>query len=149
MEDLKDYIPLIITALLGLIEITPIKLNPISTFIRWLGKNFNYNSDKQAKNQLESITTDISTLKTEIDRMNMKVDGNEIDRIRQIILDFADSLRHGNKYSKEKFHSIVDLNKKYHDIITEHGLTNGVIDNDYKYIEMKYQECLRDNSFLN
>jgi hypothetical protein len=149
VKELEKYIPLIITALLGLIEITPIKLNPISAFIRWLGKNFNYHSDKQAVEQLKSLTQDISTLRTEIDKLNLKVDGNEIDRVRQTILDFADALRHGDKFSREKFHSIVDLNKKYHDIITEHGFTNGVIDNDYKYIEMKYQECLKDNSFLN
>lgn len=149
MENLEKYIPVVITCVLGLIEITPIKLNPISHFIRWLGKNFNYHSDKQAVEQLNTLQNDISSLRTDISNLNLKVDGNEIDRVRQIILDFADALRHGERYSKQKFHYIVDLNRKYHEIITKNNLTNGVLDSDYKYIEKKYQECLEDNSFLN
>lgn len=129
-EILAKYSPLIIVACLSFIEIVPIKINPISGFLKWVGKQIN------------------GDIKRDIEKLNTKVNSNEIDRIRYEILDFANSCRNGRHHSKDEFHHIVEINEKYHVLIKENNLTNGVLDAEYAYIERIYQECLEKGTLL-
>ena len=112
------------------VEITPIKINPITSLLKYIGKSLN------------------SDLKDEVDKLASKVDENEIDRIRWEILDFANSCRSGKKHTYDEFVHVIDLNKKYHKILKERGLTNGQIDLEYSYIEEIFKHCQTENKFL-
>lgn len=125
MEEWSKYIPLILVGALSLIEITPVKINPVSSFLKWAGKQIN------------------GDIKDEIKNLSLTVDKNEIDRIRWEILDFANSCRNGRNHAKDEFHHIVEVNQKYHELIQKHDMQNGVLDSEYAYIESVYKECLK------
>lgn len=118
-------------------EITPIKFNPISSLIRWLGNAFN-----------GRILNEIAPLKKTIGEIRDTVDDNEIDRIRWEILDFSNSCRQGKRHTLDEFVHIIELNEKYHQILKRRNLTNGRIDLEYSYIISIYEECQKKNSFL-
>lgn len=130
MRQAAGNLALIFLAASTLIEITPIKVNPISSFLKWVGKKINGDLEKGLSTVAE------------------KVDRNEIDRIRWDILAFANSCRKGELHTKDEFTHIIDLNAKYHEILEEHDMTNGQIDLEYEYIVGIYKHCMEENSFL-
>ena len=86
----------------------------------------------------------IDNINSKLDEMYQCQDENEMVRLRWEILSFADSVRSGNKHSKDAFHHIIESNDKYHRIIDKRGFTNGVIDAEMEYIMETYR-TLRDN----
>ena len=119
------------------VEITPIKINPVSSLLKFIGTNIN-----------ADIKAEIASVKDTVQNVDNKVDEYEIDRIRWEILDFANSCRNKRRHTREEFLHIISLNEKYHRILEEHGMTNGQIDIEYEYIEGLYKKCLENNSFL-
>lgn len=127
-----------IIALLSIfIEITPIKFNPVSKFLGWLGKKIN-----------SQVLQKVTTQGQKLDDIDKKIDENEIDRLRWEILDFANSCRNHRLHSKDEFEHIIKQNQKYHDILEKREMENGLIDLEYAYIEEIYKERLRKNDFL-
>lgn len=120
----------IIVVLGVFVEITPIKINPISAFLRFVGKTIN------------------ADLKEDVDKLSLKVDENEIDRIRWEILDFANSCRLGKKHTYDEFTHIIEVNTKYHKIIEARDMTNGQLDLEYAYIKEIFKQCQLENKFL-
>lgn len=121
---------LLLAVLSIFVEITPIKINPISAVLRWISKAINgpiYETLKEIRDT---------------------IDDNEIDRIRWEILDFANSCRNGRLHTKDEFTHIIALNEKYHEILKKRDLTNGLIDLEYSYIVALYKKCCEKNSFL-
>ena len=130
LEFVFSHFTEIVLVLSVFVEITPIKINPISSFLRFIGKTIN------------------ADLKEEVDKLALKVDENSIDRIRWEILSFANSCRLGKKHTYDEFKHIIELNTKYHNIIESRGLTNGQIDLEYAYIEKIFKQCQLENKFL-
>lgn len=91
----KEFIAIL--TLIG-IELSPIKINPLS----WLGK-------------MVGKLLGIAALNDKIDAVSKKVDTNEIDRIRYEILQFSGSLRNGLKRTENDYQHIEELYKKYHE----------------------------------
>lgn len=120
------------------IQITPIKWNPISSLIKWIGKN---------------LTTDlndkIDDIADQVEKLQEDVDANEKDRIRWEILDFANSCRHGVEHSHDEFRHITDLHDKYQLLLEKTGDKNGVFNTEYQWIESLYKEKLAKNDFAN
>lgn len=123
-----EILPFFFLALLSLVEIVPIKLNPLSRLLKWMGEQLN------------------GSIQRELQEIKRDVDQNEIDRIRWEILDFANGCRNHCHHSKEEFHHIVELNEKYHKLIQRNHLTNGVLDREYAYIEKIYEACLQKDT---
>ena len=118
-------------------EIAPIKINPVSTFLKWLGRKLN----GEIHGKLES-------LEGKFDRLAEDVDGNRVEQIRWEILDFANSCRHKRKHTKDEFTHILQQHTKYEELIKKRNMENGVIDEEYKYIVELYNRCCHENSFL-
>ena len=131
----KDFIP-IATALSVVVEITPIKINPWSKILKSIGKIMNQDLCVEMKNINEKLKV-----------VSSRVDENEIDRIRYEILDFSNACRNNREHSKDQFQHVIDINKKYHKILEENGLENGIIDVEYDYILRVYKDC-QDNGML-
>ena len=119
------------------VEITPIKINPVSTLLKFIGSNIN-----------ADLKAEISAVKDTVQKVDTKVDNNEIDRIRWEILDFANSCRNHKKHTKEEFDHVIALNQKYHRILDEREEENGQVDLAFEYIRKIYCKCLENNSFL-
>lgn len=119
------------------VEIVPIKLNPLSFIVQWVGNCLN----GETKKQLSSISEKLEDLSCRIDKI-------EINDMRSSILDFSNSCMNGRKHTKEEFEHVIDVHSQYTDIISERGLTNGRVDLAFKYISELYTKCLNENSFL-
>lgn len=137
INEIVSYIPILIACLGVFVEITPIKINPITSLLKYCGSRIN-----------EDLRTDIKDMKSNIEKLENKVDANEIDRIRWEILDFSNSCRNKRKHTRDEFLHIIELNQKYHKIINEKGIENGQIDIEYAFIEKLYKNCLENNTFL-
>lgn len=128
---------LIIVIISVFIEITPIKINPISSLLRWLGGKINV-----------KLIERIDAQEKKLDQINTTIDQNEIDRIRWEILNFSNSCRNDERHSKDEFEHIITLHEKYQKIIEARHMKNGLIDVEYQYIEGLYRKCLEKNSFI-
>lgn len=129
-----------ITSLLitSVIEVTPIfKCNPITAFFRWIGRKMT-----------AEVMSEVKDLKGQVEAQAKDIQRNEMDRIRWEVLDFANSCRNGRKHTKNEFAHIIDLNKKYEDLLEKTGEENGVFEADYEYVMGIYRHCLEDNSFI-
>ena len=114
----------------GLVEITPIKVNPLSWLLKWIGSKVNGEMLKR------------------IDKLEANVDTNEMDRIRWEVLDFANSCRNGRRHTQDEFEHIITLVKKYEALLEKLGKENGVFEMEYKYIVKLYEKCQQENDFI-
>ena len=89
----------------------------------------------------------MDNVNSKIDQMHKSQDENEMYRMRWEILSFADSLKAGNKHSKDAFHHIFEINDKYHVIIDKRKFVNGVIDVEMEYITELYKELSKTDDF--
>ena len=127
-----------IVALLSVfIEITPIKVNPVSKFLKWIGSKTNGKILERVEEQGKKL-----------DALDLKIDMNEVDHIRFEILNFANSCRNGCKHTKDEFDHIIELNEKYHKILDARKMTNGQIQLEYDYIIRLFKRCQEQNDFL-
>lgn len=121
MTDLLEIIKNIssILALAGIfVEIVPVKFNPISSLLKWIGKNLN------------------GDLINRVEKLEEKVDENEKGRIRHEIYTFANNLRNSKReYTADEFQHIFKINEKYKNLGG-----NGQIKVEMKYIQDKYFE---------
>lgn len=119
------------------IQITPIKWNPITSFVSWFGKIIT----KDVLGQIQVLERTVTDIKKQADE-------NEKDRIRWEVLDFANSCRNGRRHTKDEFEHIVALNDKYHALLTRTNDKNGVFTAEYDYVHKLYLERLDKNDFL-
>ena len=119
------------------IEIVPIKINPISSFFKWIGKVTN----KDVNEKLNNMSIKLEDVSNRIDKI-------EINDMRTAILDFANSCMNERRHTKEEFEHVIDLKNNYDSIIEKKGLKNGRVDLAFKYISELYVKCLNENSFL-
>lgn len=121
MNDLLEIIKNIssILAVVGIfVEIVPVKFNPISSLLKWIGKNLN------------------GDLINRVEKLEEKVDENEKGRIRHEIYTFANNLRNSKReYTADEFQHIFKINEKYKNLGG-----NGQIKVEMKYIQEKYFE---------
>ena len=124
----------IITVLSIFIEITPVKINPISALLRWVGKQTN------------------KELMEKVDALEVKVGGLErsdaVDcRVR--ILTFADEIRRKERHSKETFDQVlsdIDTYERYCDLHPDF-MNHKTVAAKAKILEV-YSECIDKNDFL-
>ena len=131
---------------LGLIfEWTPvIKINPISSLFKWIGKKANEPID----NRLNEMEKKFDELDNRMTDQEKSTDMQRMANIRSLVLSFADDLRRGNKASHERFINVMTENGVYEELVRKHNIVNSVYVESYKYICNKYHECMQDNSFL-
>lgn len=124
----KTFIIFILSS--GIIQISPIKINPYSKFVKWIGdvacastrEDINKLFDKidrvevkQAETE-SKLNTSITILQTNLSNIEKVNKENEIKNIRRQILLFYEDLRSGEDKPLDSFHSIladIDEYKKY------------------------------------
>lgn len=132
IPNLTEYVKTIvgILAILGVtIEVTPIKINPVSAAIRWVGRVMNKDIDEK------------------IDRLDKKFSRHETDQLRRGILDFANSCMRGEKHTMEEFDNIFHDYDDYEEILKCSNMENGRIEQTMEYIKEVYRDCSRHDSF--
>lgn len=78
-------------------------------------------------------------LNSKLDPISNKIDNNEKDRLRYEILTFANSLRNGNKHTRQEFETIFYFYDKYEEIISQLKLKNGYLEEEMKFVKESYE----------
>ncbi len=113
-----------------LIEVTPIKINPLRMLFKWIGKAVN-----------GDIQKDLSELKRDFEETKAQ------DK-RWRILEFSRSCRNGVQHSREEWkHAISEL-AEYEEYTKKKNIINGVMEEDAKFLRELYRERNMKNDFL-
>jgi len=141
---LIDYIKDIMTdpsvVLIGaitVIDIAPIKINPWKALLKWIGKNVN----GEMQVQIANIGTEVKEIKRDYEQ---KVTND----MRWGILHLANTCRQGVEHSKDEWRHVMDQVAKYEDYTERKGITNGVIEEDTRYLRELYHKRNVNNDFL-
>ena len=113
--------------LLSLIQIAPVKLNPWDKILGWIGKKTQGEMRKQVSD-LQKQITDIW-----------------ISSHRQCILTFARECRANIHHDAEEWNHVLSIADEYEVYCESHGVSNGVVKADTRYIRDLYQEMSRDH----
>lgn len=136
-NELISGIGITVVALLSVVQVSPIKINPWSALLQWFGNEIN-----------KGIKADLKTIHQEIDTMRHEIDENETRRLRANILDFANSCRNKRKHTKDEFENISRDYDDYMTIIKRRNLKNGFVEAEYDYILEVFHHCQKTNNFL-
>lgn len=137
LKDIFTNPTVIIFGAITLFEIVPIKINPWTTLFRWIGKAIN----GELKEQLSDLSSDVSELKSDFE---MK----KAEDMRWEILEFANTCRIGNEHSKDEWRHVMNQVSEYEEYTERKGITNGVIEEDTRFLRELYHERNLRNDFL-
>lgn len=127
----------VIFGVITLIEVVPIKINPWHTLFKWIGKAIN----GELQTQVNEVKREVKDLKKDCELKNA-------DDMRWEILNFANTCRHGIHHSKDEWRHVMDQLAKYEDYTEAKGISNGVIEEDSKYLRELYHDRNSDNDFI-
>jgi len=133
----RGPILLVFLIALTLLQIAPIKINPWSAILKWLGKQLNTDVIKKID--------DVEKRLDEHVRDSME---NELKARRVSILDFSSSIIRGVNYHREKFDFMIKECDSYEKYCKEHDIKNGVAEASITEIRRIYSEHLRNADFL-
>ena len=136
--ELVGRIAVVIIGISGIIQFTPIKLNPWS----WLGKRIgnSINGD---------IMTAVKELKTEMDGIKADMNQDRAKLQRAKIIRFGSEIRTRQRHSKDYFDEIMNDITEYEQYCNEHQeFKNNITASTVKLIVQTYEKGLRENDFL-
>lgn len=146
-----------------LIEITPIKFNPLSWIAKKLGEAFNRAVMKEIGDLKTEMGKEIGKINTEVEKVNKEIKGikkdvadireeakeREATNRRTRILEFGDEILHEVDYSKEHWDQILLDITAYENYCDEHPrYMNNVAKATIKHIKHMYDKHLDEDSFL-
>lgn len=124
--------------LLTLIQISPLKVNPLTWIARAIGRAIN----GEVLEKVDALDKNMKNNKAEDDEQWVLLS-------RSHILRFGDELRRGVPHSKEHFDQILlDVSKYEHYCETHPTFPNGRAVETITQIKKAYQKCLDKNDFL-
>jgi len=126
---IKDIIA-VLAAMGVVIDIVPVKVQPVRYVIRKIGSVMN-----------ESLIIEVQLLKKDFET-------HKIESQRYEILDFANSCMNSRKHTKEEFDHIVNVHDDYEKYINENNLSNGQVDIAFSFVKKINQKCMEENDFL-
>lgn len=129
-------IGVIVFIALTLVEVTPIKINPWTGLLHWIGRKTN----ADLYNAVKVLTNDLEKLKKDFEVKNA-------NDLRWSILGFANSCRKGDRHSREEWEHVVDQMAFYEEYVEERNITNGVIREDTRYLRELYHKISAENDF--
>lgn len=134
-----------VVALLSIVEVSKIKINPWTILFEWIGNLF-----------MSGVKKDISDLNKKVtgvqaDIVEMKAESREAEAkaARNRILRFGDEVYQGVHHSKEYFDHILDDISNYKKYCKDHpDFQNEMTVMTAQHIETIYQRCLEEHDFL-
>lgn len=135
-EENLGKISLVVVALMTLIQITPIKLNPWDKLFKWIGNKLN----ADIKKDLDSVKKDLDE---HIKNSNIK----DLRDTRMHILEFCNSCMNGQRHTKEQFDFMITQCDDYEQYIEKNKIKNGVITSAINEIRRRYDDAIHNNYF--
>ncbi len=143
LQDLTVYelvgrIACIVVAISGVIQFTPIKLNPWS----WLGK-------KIGKALTGDLMEAVNGVRDEVDAIKKDMARNKAENQRTKIIRFGSEIRLREKHTKDYFDEIMNDITEYEKYCDSHpDFKNNITATSSEIIKETYKRCLEENSFL-
>ncbi len=135
----------IMIALLSLVEVSKIKINPWSRLFRWIGDLFM----ADVKRDIADLSRKMGSVQSDIDELKKESKESEIKAARNRILRFGDEVYQGVRHSKEYFDQIMDDISAYNNYCEHHpDFKNEMTVMTVRHIESIYQRCLAEHDFL-
>jgi len=132
-------------ALLSIIQISPIKIDPWSKFFKLIGRMIN----GEVMDEIKSLKTDLVDVHKELDDINETSGRRDADAARNRILRFDDELRRKVDHSEEFFDQILDDITFYRKYCNEHdSYPNAKANSAMRNIETVYDICREENKFI-
>lgn len=120
----------VIVGAVTLVQIAPIKINPWSWIVKKIGELI-----------FGEIRKDIQSVKDEITDM-------KVQNWRWNVLDFANSCKNNRRHTLNDWQHAISQLADYERYIERNEITNGVFEEDAKYLREEYQRHCRENDFL-
>lgn len=134
-----------------LIEIVPIKINPWSGILKWIGKVVNAEDRKNIEkinNKIDKMQEHQTSIENSVTEMKHEIEEDKAKEKRWHILDFVNSCRHGRTHTREEWNHVISELADYETFTERKGIKNGVIEEDAKYLRKLFQENNEKNNFL-
>lgn len=136
---------LLVVAVSGVIQVSPIKVDPWSIMARKIGKAINQD--------IISKVDDLESTVAEIQKVNDERAAREDERnaciARQRILRFGDEVRHGQNHSEEHYNDILEDITAYENYCDTHpNFKNQKAQSTIKIIVKAYERHMQQNDFL-
>lgn len=123
---------------LALIEVSPIKINPLGAIAKAIGRAMN-----------QDVLEKVSRLEEKVDHLKNETEEERAISCRARILHFGDEVLHGQLHTKDHFGQILLDIQKYEDYCRTHpDFKNGVTEPTSERIKTVYRERLEKNDFL-
>lgn len=130
------------------VEVTPIKVSPISRLLGWIGKKINGSLSKELSDFKRETEDNFKAVKARQDAAERDSDLQRIAGIKSLILSFANSCMNNRKHTLEEFHHVLEENKIYEQLVEKLGVENDVYSESYAYIKRIYRKRMDKRDFL-
>ena len=121
----------------ALIEISPIKFNPITMILKWMGDKMN-----------SGIKAEIDIVKKAQEEQRKDFQDYKVSQYRYEIFQFENEIRDNNDHhTEEQYNHILEQCKSYEDYCKEYNIPNGKAEMAIKHIRDVCYDHLRDDSF--
>ena len=131
--------------ILSLVQIAPIKIDPWSKVIKWVGNIIT----KDVMEEVKAIKEDLQSVKKDLDDLHDFDEKREADAARNRILRFDDELRRKVDHSEEFFNQILDDITEYTEYCDKHDkYPNSRADGAIKHIQEVHKQCKQNDNFI-
>ena len=145
VSDLLPMLPPVLVALLSLVEVSPLKINPWSGLAKWLGRAIN----GEVLSAMETIQT---AQKAQADALAAHIkadDERNADTLRMRVLHFNNELLRGDRHTREDFIEILAVIDAYEQYCKNHpNYRNNRASHAIANIGRVYDERLKLRDFL-
>lgn len=129
---------IIFIIIISLIQIAPIRIDPWSSFVKWIGKLM-----------LGELTAKVDNLEKKIDALEQKEDRRDAINKRVRILRFEDELQEDKRHSKDSFDQVLSDVTDYEEYCEEHPkFRNNQTAATVEHIKKVYSERLEKRDFI-
>lgn len=137
------------------VEVSKIKINPISSLLKWIGTKAGAQlietidkNQKETNQRLDGIEKKQEELEKKIEELSLQEAIDVADSIKTQIFSFYHELQKpGIRHSEAEFNQIIALNEKYEKLVARTKQPNGVYEAEYKYIMQVFHQCQETNDF--
>ncbi len=120
-----------------LIEISPIKFNPITMILKWMGDKMN-----------SGIKAEIDIVKKAQEEQRKDFQDYKVSQYRYEIFQFENEIRDNNDHhTEEQYNHILEQCKKYESYCKDNNIPNGKAEMAIKHIRDVCYDHLKDDSF--
>ena len=144
-SDLLPMLPPVLVALLSLVEVSPIKINPWSGLAKWLGRAIN----GEVLESVEDVKKAQRDTRKALDEHIQSDDERNADTLRMRVLHFNNELLRGDRHTREDFIEILAVIDAYEQYCKNHpNYRNNRASHAIANIGRVYDERLKLRDFL-